>query len=127
MSIKDFIAKDIRTITREELFDQLSEASSMEMSGSLVVLEVTPRDYSLAEIARLVEANHAHILRMLSHEDRETGRLLITLQIDLEDASPVIRSFERFDYTVLYHFMKRGLVDDLLRQRVDEVLHYMEM
>ena len=127
MSIKDFIAKDIRTITREELFDQLSEASSMEMSGSLVVLEVTPRDYSLAEIARLVEVNHAHVLRMLSHEDRETGRLLITLQIDLEDASPVIRSFERFDYTVLYHFMKRGLVDDLLRQRVDEVLHYMEM
>ena len=53
--------------------------------------------------------------------------LLITLKIDLEDASPVIRSFERFNYTVLYHFMEKGMVDDMLRQRMNELLHYMNM
>ena len=41
-------------------------------------------------------------------QDKDTGRLLITLKIDLEDASPVIRSFERFNYTVLYHLWRRG-------------------
>ena len=53
--------------------------------------------------------------------------LIITLKIDLEDASPVIRSFERFNYTVLYHFMEKGMVDDMLRQRMNELLHYMNM
>ena len=86
---------------------------------------MTPRQ--IADIARLVEANNAHVLNLLSHQDKDTGRLLITLKIDLEDASPVIRSFERFNYTVLYHFMEKGMVDDMLRQRMNELLHYMNM
>ena len=96
-------------------------------SGSVIVLEMMPQDYSLTDIARLVEANNAHVLNLLSHQDKDTGRLLITLKIDLEDASPVIRSFERFNYTVLYHFMEKGMVDDMLQQRMNELLHYMNM
>ena len=38
-----------------------------------------------------------------------------------------IRSFERFNYTVLYHFMEKGMVDDMLQQRMNELLHYMNM
>ena len=105
-------------ITRDRLVDALSEQCNAEMM---------PQDYSLTDIARLVEANNAHVLNLLSHQDKDTGRLLITLKIDLEDASPVIRSFERFNYTVLYHFMEKGMVDDMLRQRMNELLHYMNM
>ena len=108
-------------ITRDRLVD------AAEAAGSVIVLEMMPQDYSLTDIARLVEANNAHVLNLLSHQDKDTGRLLITLKIDLEDASPVIRSFERFNYTVLYHFMEKGMVDDMLRQRMNELLHYMNM
>ena len=104
-------------ITRDRLVDALSELCNAEAAGSVIVLEM----------ARLVEANNAHVLNLLSHQDKDTGRLLITLKIDLEDASPVIRSFERFNYTVLYHFMEKGMVDDMLRQRMNELLHYMNM
>ena len=109
------------------LVDALSELCNAEAAGSVIVLEMMPQDYSLTDIARLVEANNAHVLNLLSHQDKDTGRLLITLKIDLEDASPVIRSFERFNYTVLYHFMEKGMVDDMLRQRMNELLHYMNM
>ena len=114
-------------ITRDRLVDALSELCNAEAAGSVIVLEMMPQDYSLTDIARLVEANNAHVLNLLSHQDKDTGRLLITLKIDLEDASPVIRSFERFNYTVLYHFMEKGMVDDMLRQRMNELLHYMNM
>lgn len=114
-------------ITRDKLIDTLSELCHAESSGSVIVLEIMPQDYALSEIARLVEANNAHVLSLLSHTDKDTGRLLITLKIDLEDASPVIRSFERFNYTVLYHFMEKGMVDDLLQQRMNELLYYMNM
>ena len=65
--------------------------------------------------------------RSLTLSPRRAHRLLITLKIDLEDASPVIRSLERFNYTVLYHFMEKGMVDDMLQQRMNELLHYMNM
>lgn len=114
-------------VTREHLVDVLSDLCCADAEGSVIVLEVMPQDYSLADIARLVEANHARVLNLLYSQEKETGRLLITIKIDLEDASPVIRSFERFNYTVRYHFMEKGMVDDMLSQRMNELLHYMNM
>lgn len=114
-------------ITRDKLIDILSELCNAEAAGSVIVLELIPQDYVLSDIARLVEANNAHVLSLLSYPDKVTGRLQLIIKIDLEDASPVIRSFERFNYTVLYYFMEKGVVDDLLQQRMDELLHYMNI
>lgn len=114
-------------ITRERLIDILSELCSAEASGSIFVLEVMPQDYSLTDIARIIESNNAHILNVLSYTDKDTGRLHLIIKIDLEDVSPVIRSFERFNYTVLYYFMEKGIVDDLLQQRMEELVRYMNI
>lgn len=114
-------------ISREKLIDILAELCNADAAGSVIVLEMMPQDYALSDIARLVEANNAHVMSLLSHTDADTGRLLLTIKIDLEDASPVIRSFERFNYTVLYHFMEKGMVDDLLQQKMSELWYYMNM
>ncbi|MBP3519338.1 MAG: CBS domain-containing protein [Parabacteroides sp.] len=114
-------------VTRDRLIDVLSELCNADTSGSVFVLEVMPQDYSLTDIARLTEANHAHIQSLLSYTDKTTGRLHLIIKIDLEDVSPVIRSFERFNYTVLYYFMEKGMVDDLLQQRMEELLRYMSI
>jgi CBS-domain-containing membrane protein len=115
------------SITRENLIDLISELSNAETTGSVLILEVVPQDYSLADISRIIESNHARVLNLFTRVDKDTDRLLVILKIDMEDASPVIRSFERFNYTVLYHFMEKGMVDELLQQRMNELLHYMNL
>lgn len=115
------------SITRENFIDLISELSNAETAGSVLVLEIVPQDYSLADISRIVESNNARILNVFTRIDKDTDRLLVILKIDMEDASPVIRSFERFNYTVLYHFMEKGMVDELLQQRMNELLHYMNL
>lgn len=114
-------------ITRDLLVDKLAELCNAEAAGSVIVIELLPQDYALSDIARIVESNNAHVLSLFSSQDKDTGRLQLSIKIDLEDASPVIRSFERFNYTVLYHFMEKGMVDDLLRQRMNELIYYMNM
>ena len=114
-------------LTADRLLNALSDATHAESEGSIVMLEMLPQDYSLSDIARVIESNHAHVLSLLSHMDSITGRLIISIKIDLEDASPVIRSFERFNYTVLFYFMKKGMVDDLLEQRMSELMYYINM
>lgn len=114
-------------ITRDKLIDILSELCNADVAGSVFVLELIPQDYSLTDIARIIESNNAHVLNLLSYTDKDSGRLHLIIKIDLEDASPVIRSFERFNYTVLYYFMEKGMVDDLLQQRMSELLHYMNI
>ncbi|WP_085536016.1 CBS domain-containing protein [Massilibacteroides vaginae] len=115
------------SITRENLIDLISELSNAEIAGSVLVLEVIPQDYSLADISRIIESNNARVLNLFTQIDKDTERLLVILKIDIEDASPVIRSFERFNYTVLYHFMEKGMVDEMLQQRMNELLHYMNL
>lgn len=114
-------------LTRDGLIEAMAEYCGAGKDGSIIVLELQLQDYSLSDIARIVEANKGHIQNVLSHLDGDTGRLLITIKIDLEDASPVIRSFERFNYTVAYHFMKAGMVDDTLRLRMNELMYYINM
>ena len=114
-------------ITSDGLLNAISDFTNAEAEGSIIMLEVLPLDYSLSDIARLVESNHSHIISMLSHTDKVTGRLLISIKIDLEDASSVIRSIGRFNYTVLYYFMEKGMVDDLLEQRMSELMYYINM
>ena len=114
-------------ITLETLSKELSELCGAETAGSAIVLELRATDYALSDIVRILESNQAHLLSMLTKPQSETGKILLLLKIDLEDASPVIRSFERFNYTVLYYFMKQGMIDDMLQQRVNELFFYMNI
>ena len=91
------------------------------------LISVSPTDYSVTDIARIIESNNAHILSLQTHPEDTNGQLLITLKIDAEDASAVIRSFERFNYTVVWHFMENGMVDDIFQQRMNELIHYMNI
>lgn len=127
LPVVDSEGKYVGVITRDKLIDAMAGLCNAEASGSVVVLEMWPQDYVLSDIARIIEANNAHVLNLLYNIEQDTGRLRITIKIDLDDATPVIRSFERFNYTVLYHFMEKGMVDEALQQRMNELLYYMNM
>ncbi len=133
MLVKDFIMKEfpvLNALDTEEYSrasNLLSELFHDELPGSVIVLEVMQRDYSLMDIARIIESNNAHVLGLLTSPNKKTGSLRLIIKIDLEDATPVIRSFERFNYTVRYYYMERGMVDDMLQQRMNELLYYMNI
>lgn len=115
------------SLTRERLIDALAELCQANAAGSIIMLDLLSTDYSLVDIARIVESNHAHILSLLSRTHPKNNHLQLTLKLDLEDASAVIRSFERFNYTVSGYFMKNGVIDDLFRERVNEFIHYINI
>lgn len=114
-------------VTRERLVDACADFCQADAPGSTIILEVSPTDYSVTDIARIIESNNAHILSLQIHPEEANGQLSITLKIDAEDASAVIRSFERFNYTVVWHFMRNGMVDDIFQQRMNELIHYMNI
>ncbi len=114
-------------VTRDRLVDILADLCNADSAGSIIVIELAPQAYSLTDIARIIESNNAHVLNLLSYTDKDTGRIHLIIKIDLEDASPVLRSLERFNYTVLYYAMENGVVDDLLQRRIEELVRYMNI
>lgn len=113
-------------ITRETLLEAMADACGMETPGSLIMLDLAVADYSLSDIARIAEANGARIETVLTRY-APSGRMQVLLKIDREDATAVIRGFERFNYPVVYYSMREGASQDSLQQRVAELLYYMEV
>ena len=105
----------------------LNEMSNADPEGALIAVELNEQEFVLSHIIHLIEDNRARVLSFFSCMDEETGRPILLFKIDLEDASPVIRSLERFNYPVKYYRQKQMLPDEVLKDRVDELLHYIEL
>ncbi|MDR2086419.1 MAG: hypothetical protein LBP72_04505 [Dysgonamonadaceae bacterium] len=109
------------------LMEKLNEFSNMGNDGALIVLEVNPHDYVLSQIVHLVEQNNATVLHVFSYLEEKTSKQIVILKIDLGDASSVLRSFERFNYSVRYYLQKQVFNDETLRNRLGELMYYLEM
>ena len=114
-------------ITQNLLLEQLDMLCNKDFDGALIALEVSPQEYSLSQIIHLVEQNNAHVLSVFSYIEEETSKQIVLLKVDLDDASPILRSFERFNYTVKYHVQKQGLNDETMQNRLNELMYYLEM
>jgi CBS domain-containing protein len=114
-------------ITLGILVEKISELCNTAMGGALIALELNPSDYSLSQIIHLVEQNNAKVLNVFSPIEEKTGKQIVWLKIDLEDASNVLRSLERFNYPVRYYSQKQMITDDAMRNRLNELMFYLEL
>lgn len=125
MSTKEFIKDQVEKFSSSVTPEQFTEISRME--NSLIILEVPLKDYTLTEIARIVESNNTHILSLNSMPISGGEILLVSLKLDTDDVTVLLRSFERFNYHVVYYFMREGEVTDKQKERLDELMYYLEM
>ena len=129
MSTDEFIKSRLEKPSLPSLPEQFAELAETENSleNSLIVLEVPLEDYTLTDIARIVESNSAQIIALSVLPVAEGTNLLISLKLNVTDPSSVLRSFERFNYKVVYYFMREGKITDIQRERLDELIYYLDM
>lgn len=125
MQPKEFIKDQVKSFATKLTAEQFLELTEYE--HSLVVLDVPIKDYTLTEIARLIEDNNVRIIRVEVIPSNDGLSLLVSLKMDVTDISAVLRSFERFNYNVIYYFMKEGEINDTYDDRLNELLHYLDM
>ena len=125
MSNKEFIKKQVEKFTTPLTPEQFTELSETE--NSLIILEIPLKDYTLTEITRIVESNNAHVMALSVMPISGGSLLLVSLKLDVDDLTAVLRSFERFNYSVLYYFMREGEVTDTQKERLAELMYYLEM
>lgn len=117
--------KYLGLITLSDLLRHYRDSGIFEESTGVVVLEMRPHDYSLSEIARLVEAENAKILSSYVTADLEKETIDVTLRINMEDLSRVLASLNRHGYNVKEHYNQVQLEDDL-KNRYDSLIKYLE-
>ena len=114
-------------ITIQDTLTSFAQTAAVQLPGGILVLSMNHTDYSLAEISRLIEENHAKVLSSIVKEDPlDTVKLRLTLKINQMDLSRIVATLERFGYKVIgrYHETK-PMGDD--RERIDMLLRYLDI
>lgn len=111
-------------ITIKNIIHHFSKAVSISNAGSIITLAVNIKDYSLAEIAKMVESDDAKILTSFITSNADTNVLEVTLKINKTDISRILHTFERFNYTVLASYNESEYHKDL-KDRYDEFMRFL--
>jgi acetoin utilization protein AcuB len=109
-----------------QLMNLIANTGSIKEAGGIIVLEMNRVDYSLAQIAQIVEGDNAKILSSYIMSSPDSMKIEITLKITETDLSRIIRSFGRYDITVKASF-QRSMDEDDLQFRYDALMNYLNM
>lgn len=114
------------SITLKNLLKYFAESLSVENPGGIIILETAYNNYSLTEIANIVESNDAKILStyILNHED--STRIEIALKINKQDIAAILKTFDRYGYFVKASFNEDTDLDDL-KDRYNILMNYLNV
>ncbi len=124
--VLDMTGKYLGAINEHEALKRLSEVANVREPGSVLVLEMNSNDYSLTEIARIVEGNDAKVLSVYCHALTDSTRMEVTLKINREDVSDILQTFERYEYQVKTTYQGSRFHEDL-RGRYDELIRFINL
>lgn len=104
----------------------ITNTASVNQQGGVLVLQMNQIDYSLAEIARIVEGNDAKILSSNITSSSESTMIEVTLKINKEDLAGIIQTFNRFDYIVSAAFQESTYEEDM-RLRYEALMKFINI
>jgi CBS domain-containing protein len=114
-------------ITTSDLIRHIAGLSSMDQPGGIIVLELIERDYSLSQIAQIVESNNVKVLSMYITSPPESTKLEVTLKVNTGDLVSVIRTFERYNYEVKTWVTDSDSMDHFYSERFDLLMKYLNI
>ena len=116
----------IGLVTLESIVQFFARTASFSEPGSIIVLEVSKRDYMLSEIARIVESENAAILSTFITTNLDSTQVDVTIKVNSQHVQSIIATFGRFDYVIKATFNETEYIDSL-KERYDALMSYLNV
>jgi acetoin utilization protein AcuB len=99
--------------------------SSLAQQGAILVLSMSPQDYSLSEISRIIEYNDCKILNVFVNSNPDNpSSILVSIKLNKQAVSAVVHTLERYRYTVYGVFMNEDQAGEMAT-RYDWLIRYL--
>ncbi|RKQ50903.1 CBS domain protein [Roseivirga pacifica] len=114
-------------IAIEDTIQAFAESTAVQEPGAILVLLMNQRDYSLAEISRLIESENAKILSSTVNSDaKDHSMLRVTLKLNITEVSHITASLERFGYKIIGRFQEEEIKSND-QERFDMLMRYLNI
>lgn len=114
-------------ITMNDLMYGFADISALKQPGGILVLELNQNDYSLTEIAQIVESNDAKILSSYVTSSGTTTRMEVTLKINRKELTSIVQTFIRYNYVIKASFMDENDLNSLYEHRYESFMKYLNI
>ena len=111
----------------EDTISAFAQSFAVQETGAILVLSMNHREYSLAEISRLVEGENARILSScLTSDHADAAKVKVTLKINKTELSHITATLERFGYKIIGRFQEvESKTND--KERYDMLMKYLDI
>ncbi len=114
-------------ITMNHLIHYFGELSALKQPGGIIVLEININDYSLSEIAQIVEGNDAKILSLYINSHANSMKMEVSIKINRKELTSIIQTFNRYNYIIKASFMDENDLNSLYENRYEQFMKYLSI
>jgi acetoin utilization protein AcuB len=125
--VLDHANKYMGVITLTDLLHYFADVSALKQPGGIIVLELNSNDYSLSQMAQIVESNDAKVLSMYITSPANSTKMEVTLKINRKELTSILQTFIRFDYIIKASFMDENDLNSLYENRYDSFMKYLSI
>lgn len=118
--------KYLGVITAQNILSYFSSSLSVKNPGGVIVLEMSQSDYSLTEIANIVESNGAKILSCFLGSHNDSTLIEVIIKINKNEMDSILQTFARYNYVVLTTFGEDKDIEDI-KERYDSLMNYLNI
>lgn len=111
-------------ITNRKLLYTIAKSSTIQSVGGVIVLQMNNNDYSLTEIASIVESNDTKILSSYVISRKDSTQMELTIKLNKTDITDIIKDFERHEYVVSASYKEQDSDTDFL-ERYESLMKFL--
>jgi len=116
--------KYLGAISNRKLLYTIAKSSAVQSMGGVFVLEINQNDYSMSEIARIIEDSNAKILSSYITSVPNSTKMELTIKVNKTEIDGIISDFERFEYKIMASYQESGSQEDMM-QRYESLMRYL--
>ncbi len=118
--------KLLGVITAKNLLHYIASSSSLNNPGAVLVLEVKSIDYTLTQIAQIIESNNAKLLSLDIRSRVNSPILEISIKLNINEINPIAQTFNRFGYDILAAYAESDYQRDM-QERYQSLIKYLDL
>ena len=116
--------KYVGAISNRKLLYTIAKSAAVQNIGGVIVLEMNQNDYSMSEIASIIESNNAKILSSYITSLPDSTKMELTIKINITELDSIIADLRRFEYKVMASYNDGNSKDDLM-ERYESLMRYL--
>ena len=111
-------------ITNRKLLYTIANSAAIQSVGGVLVLQMNNNDYSMTEIANIIESNDTKILSSYVISKKDSTKMELTIKLNKTDITAIIKDLERYEYNVKASYKEEDPNTDFL-ERYEQLMRFL--